>query len=46
MKKEEFITVPISFVFRKGIKNYDFKAMINYFENRLKVMGYDKSTKI
>jgi hypothetical protein len=44
--KDDFIMIPKTFVFKDGVKVYDFKAMINYFENRLKVMGYDKSTKI
>jgi hypothetical protein len=46
MSKNNFISVPITFVFKDGLKVYDYKAMIDYFENRLKVLGYDKSTKI
>ena len=46
MSKDDFITIPITFVFKDGVKVYDYKSMINYFESRLKVMGYDKSTKI
>ena len=46
MSKDDFITIPITFVFKDGVKVYDYKSMINYFESRLKVMGYDKRTKI
>jgi hypothetical protein len=46
MDKDDFICVPITFVYKDGIKVYDYKSMINYFETRLMVMGYDKSTKI
>lgn len=46
MSKDDFIVIPKTFVFKDGKKVYDYKAMIDYFENTLKVMGYDKTTKI
>jgi len=36
MSKNNFISVPITFVFKDGLKVYDYKAMIDYFENRIK----------
>ena len=44
---DHLLCVPLSFVVTNdGKKKYDFKAMIDYFYNRLTVLGYEESREI
>lgn len=45
-KSDNLLCVPLTFVItNKGTKRYDYNAMISYFYNRLKLLGYNEENK-